>query len=230
MDVSPASTAAAATATAQTGTAAATSKLSENFDNFLLMLTTQLQHQDPLSPTDATEFTNQLVQFSQLEQQISQTGKIDDLIALQKSMENVSAVGYLGKSVEVKSDATLLQNGSATFSYDMPDGATKASIAIVDGSGRLVKALPAETAAGRHEVTWDGTDGQGIQQPDGAYSVVVSAVNADDVPFDRIPVYFTGPVNSVFQSDGQTYVTVGTIEVPLDRVLSVKSPQSQPTA
>lgn len=216
-------------AASSTGSAAAVQSLTENFDNFLLMLTTQLKHQDPLSPTDATEFTNQLVQFSQLEQQISQTSKIDDLIALQKAMENVGAVGYLDKTVEVESDVTLLENGSAHFAYNMPAGAANASIAIVDSGGRVVKAFPTSTEPGRQEVVWDGTDAQGIQQPDGAYTVVVSAVNADDVPFDDIPVYFTGTVDAVFQSEGQTFVTVGPIEIPLDRVLSVKSTQPNPS-
>jgi flagellar basal-body rod modification protein FlgD len=111
---------AATSSAAKSDTAAASQSLTENFDNFLLMLTTQLQQQDPLSPTDATEFTNQLVQFSQLEQQISQTGKIDDLIATQKSAEALGAVNYLGKTVEVQSDLTLLEDGEATFSYHMP--------------------------------------------------------------------------------------------------------------
>ncbi len=112
MEVSPATSPAVSS-----GTAAATQSLTENFDNFLLMLVTQLQHQDPLSPTDATEFTNQLVQFSQLEQQISQTSKVDDLIALQQAAESVGAVNLLNKRVEVESDLTLLEDGEATFSY-----------------------------------------------------------------------------------------------------------------
>jgi flagellar basal-body rod modification protein FlgD len=219
-----------AASTPSSDAVAATQSLTENFDDFLLMLTTQLQHQDPLSPTDATEFTNQLVQFSQLEQQISQSSKIEDLIALQQAAEQLGAVNYLGKTVEVESDLTLLEDGSATISYDMPAGAVTASIGIVDSTGRFIKAFSADTAAGRHEVTWDGTDTQGVVQPDGPYTVVVTAVDADEIPFDAIPVFFTGTADAVWQSEGETFVTVGPIDIPLDRILSVMSPDTPPTS
>ena len=211
-------------------TAAATQSLTENFDNFLLMLTTQLQHQDPLSPTDATEFTNQLVQFSQLEQQISQTDKVEDLIALQQAAESLGAVNLLGKNVEVQSDLTLLEDGEATFSYDMPDGAVNASIAILDSNGTIIKTFSADTKPGRHNAVWDGTDVQNVARADGPYTVVVSAVDANDVPFDAIPVFFTGTADAVWQFEGQTFVTVGPLEIPLDRILSVFAPKTPPTA
>lgn len=208
---------------------AATQSLTENFDNFLLMLTTQLQHQDPLSPTDATEFTNQLVQFSQLEQQISQSGKIDDLVALQQAAESLGAVSFLGKTVEVKSDLTVLEDGSATISYDMPDGVESATIAILDSAGDLVTTLTANKLAGRQDTIWDGTDNQGIQQPDGTYTVAVSAVDGNDKSFDDIPVYFSGTADEVWQFEGQTFVTVGPLDVELDRILSVKLPPETPS-
>ena len=149
---------------------AATQSLTENFDDFLLMLTTQLQHQDPLSPTDATEFTNQLVAFSQLEQQITQSSKIEELIALQQAAESLSAVNYLGKTVEVQSDLTLLEDGTATFAYVMPLDAVNASIAILDSTGRFITTFSADTTPGRHDAEWDGTDMQGVLQPNGAFS------------------------------------------------------------
>jgi flagellar basal-body rod modification protein FlgD len=210
-------------------TAAATASLTENFDNFLLMLTTQLQHQDPLSPTDATEFTNQLVQFSQLEQQISQTSKVEDLIALQKAAEGMNAVNYLGKEVEVQSDLTLLENGEATIAYNMPKDAANASIAILNSTGTIVKTINADTTPGRGEVTWDGTDSNGNSLPDGPYTVVVSAVNDEDIPFEAIPVFFSGTANAVWQENGDTFVTVGPVDVPLDRILAVMAPEQQAT-
>jgi flagellar basal-body rod modification protein FlgD len=218
-----------AASTPSSETVAATQSLTENFDDFLLMLTTQLQHQDPLSPTDATEFTNQLVQFSQLEQTISQSSKLEDLIALHQAAEALGAVNYLGKKVEIQSDLTLLENGNATFAYDMPPGAVNASIGILDSTGRLITTFSADTTPGRNDVVWDGTDAQGVAQPDGPYTVVVSAVDADDISFNAIPVFFTGTADAVWQSEGETFVTVGPVEVPLDRILSVMSPDAPPT-
>lgn len=215
---------------ASSGTSAATQSMTENFDNFLLMLTTQLQHQDPLSPTDATEFTNQLVQFSQLEQQISQTSKVDDLIALQQAAESIGAVNLLNKTVEVESDLTLLEDGEATFSYHMPEGAVSAKIAILDSNGSFVTSFNADTEAGRHNVVWDGKNVQNIVQDDGPYTVVVSAIDADDQSFKDIPVFFTGTADAVWQSEGQTFVTVGPLEIPLDRILSVFAAEPTPSA
>lgn len=210
-------------------TAVATQSLAQNFEDFLLMLTTQLQYQDPLNPTDATQFTNQLVQFSQLEQQISQSSKIEDLIALQLSAERMGAVNLLGKTVEVQSDLTLLEDGNATISYHMPEGAVNAKVAILDSDGNFVTSFSISTEPGRHEVEWGGKDNQNVTRADGPYTVVVSAVNTDDQPFKDIPVFFSGTADAVWQSEGQTFVTVGPLEIPLDRILTIKTPQTTPT-
>lgn len=225
MEISPATASAVSKETS-----AATQSLTQNFDDFLLMLTTQLQYQDPLNPTDATEFTNQLVQFSQLEQQIAQTSKVDDLIAMQQAAEAVGAVNLLGKTVEVESDLTLLKDGEATFSYHMPEGATNATVAILDSSGSFVTSFKVSTEPGRQHEVWDGKNGQGIVQEDGPYTVVVSAINADDQSFKDIPVFFTGTADAVWQSEGQTFVTVGPLEIPLERILSVFAPETPPSA
>jgi len=72
----------AANATSSGSGDVALKSLASNFDTFLQLLTTQLQNQDPLSPMDSTEFTNQLVLFSQLEQQINQSKKLEQLVGV----------------------------------------------------------------------------------------------------------------------------------------------------
>ena len=203
--------------------------LANDFDNFLTMLTTQLQHQDPLSPLDSTEFTNQLVQFSQLEQQINQSEKLDNLIAKQQSAETAAALGYLGNEVEVISPVTVLTNGEARFAYTLPKGAVKTSIAILDESGSVVRTFDGETAAGRHDVTWDGTNDQGVTLPDGAYTIAVSAANEEDTPLTDLTVYSRGVADGIVTEDGITYLRVGNVNVPLDRVVAV-TPDSSSTS
>ncbi len=83
--------------------------MSGNFDTFLQLLTTQLQNQDPTSPMDTNQFTQQLVQFSQVEQQISTNDNLKSLIALGQSRSSADAVSYLGKTV-------TLTNGKAALS------------------------------------------------------------------------------------------------------------------
>ncbi len=225
MEVSPATASAVSKETS-----AATKSLTQNFDDFLLMLTTQLQYQDPLNPTDATQFTDQLVQFSQLEQQIAQTSKVEDLIALHQAAESVGAVNLLGKTVEVESDLTLLEDGEATISYHLPEGVVNATVAILDSSGSFVTSFKVSTDAGRQNVVWDGKNTQDILQDDGPYTVVVSAVDADNETVDDIPVFFSGTADAVWQSEGQTFVTVGPLEIPLQRILSVFALKTPPTA
>lgn len=195
--------------------------LSSDFDNFLTMLTTQLQNQDPLAPLDSTEFTNQLVQFSQLEQQINQSGKIEDLIAVQKASEAASALGYLGNEVEMISAVAMLDNGTARFAYDMPVNAKTAAITIFDQKGNIVRNINGEKTAGRHDVAWDGTNDQGVQLPDGAYSVLVAATDDNEDPLTNITVYSRGVADEVVSDSGLTYLRVGDIYVPLDRIVSV---------
>src|SRR5215469_6276624 len=77
-------------------------QLSANFDTFLTLLTTQLQNQDPLQPMDSNQFTQQLVQFSQVEQQINSNQNLETLISATKNQTSQSAVSYLGKSLTIK--------------------------------------------------------------------------------------------------------------------------------
>ena len=145
-----------------TASSTARRSLADNFDNFLNMLTTQLQNQDPLSPMDSTEFTNQLVQFSSLEQQIAGNDKLDNLYAASKSLEAASAVQYLGRTVELDKNVTFLNEGAATISYILPTEASEATVNIYDQSGTLVRTLEADTSSGRTDMAWNGTDGQGL--------------------------------------------------------------------
>lgn len=201
--------------------------LSENFDQFLTMLTVQLQNQDPLSPMDSTEFTNQLVMFSQLEQEIKANENLENVIALQQAAESTAALSYLGKSVKAESSVVYLDGGATELAYDMPAGAETASITIFDADGNIVTTLPAETAAGQHTTTWNGEDDQGVLQADGVYSVLVSAVDQDDVPLAPITVYFSGTATGVTQEAGETLVEVGPVQVPLSSIVSTGTGDKQ---
>lgn len=197
--------------------------LSENFDQFLTMLTVQLQNQDPLSPMDSTEFTNQLVMFSQLEQDIKANENIEQVIALQKSAETTAALSYLGKNIKAESSVVLLDGGETEFAYDMPAGAETASITIFDADGNIVSVMPAETTPGQHSTTWNGEDDQGVLQADGIYSILVSAVDADDVPLPAATIYFKGTATGVTQEGGDTLVQVGPIDIPVGAIVSAES-------
>src|SRR3954471_8445456 len=173
MDVSAATASTAATA----ASAADNSKkqLTANFETFLTLLTTQLKNQDPLSPMDSNQFTQQLVQFSQVEQQISSNKNLESLISLTKSQSATSAVSYLGKTLTINDGTAALQNGSANWTYSLPNDAAITKLVVTDSRGRGVYATTGETSLGPHEFLWDGKDSSGTNVPPGKYKLSVIA-------------------------------------------------------
>src|SRR5215813_8442151 len=93
----------ATTPSSSGSTTDAINKLSGDFNNFLTLLTTQLKNQDPLSPMDSTQFTQQLVAFTGVEQQINTNAKLDQLIGLDKSNLTTGAATYIGNEIEATS-------------------------------------------------------------------------------------------------------------------------------
>lgn len=201
---------------------AALSSLANNFDNFLTILTTQLQNQDPLSPMDTTEFTNQLVMFADVEQSVRQSGQLDELIALNRQSEAANAVSYMGRKITADYNEVNLQGEPVTIGYNLPETAKTASLEIYDDTGELVRLITAvEKDSGDHTVTWDGTDMFGNPLPNGAYSFQIGAVNSDEQPIEA--TYTTnGIVTGVEFGDGITTLMMGTVKIPLGNVLSVE--------
>src|ERR1700730_10399697 len=95
----------------------ALTSLSSNFQDFLSMLMTQLQNQDPSSPMDTNQFTTELVQFSSVEQQITTNSSLTQLIQLTQSGEILNSASLVGQQVEVTSNSIPLQNGSGTVNF-----------------------------------------------------------------------------------------------------------------
>jgi flagellar basal-body rod modification protein FlgD len=219
------------TATALAGGASQSSsslsKLTDDLDNFLTILTAQLQHQDPLEPLDTHEFTNQLVQFSSVEQAIQQNKNLESIIELTQNSMAISAVSYIGKDISATGQSNTLQNGSAEFNYTLPTTAASASISITNEAGDVVYFGQADTATGEHNFVWDGKSSNGgVLQPEGIYKFEIGAVNANEQPIS-VTHGITGKVSGV-EFDGTTAVlSVGKVQVPLTAVTSINDPNSQ---
>jgi len=157
--------------------------ISDTFDTFLTLLTTQLQYQDPIDPLNTDEFTNQLVQFSQVEQQISSNDKLDALLN-QGSFNQISfAASLTGKSAEIRGSETAFDGATPVdFGYQMPVGAESATISILNERGSVVFTTGAEIAAGKHPFTWDGLNQDGSAATQGTYSIQVTGQDADGGP------------------------------------------------
>ncbi|HOT82268.1 MAG TPA: flagellar hook assembly protein FlgD [Candidatus Defluviicoccus seviourii] len=198
-------------------------QLQDDLNKFLTLLVSQLQHQDPLEPLDAHEFTSQLVQFASVEQQIYSNSHLEDLLAAQKGADAAGAVNYLGKTVQVESDTLKLENGSASAGYALTEPAAKTTVTVTDSQGRAVFSTAGETGQGSHDFVWTGSDGNGTELADGLYTVSVDARREDGT---QIPVTttLTGTVHAAGFNQGAVTLDLGGFEVPLESVLAVTAP------
>lgn len=164
-----------------TASEAATSRtrLSDNYDTFLVLLTAQLQNQDPLAPMDSTQFTQQLVQFSQVEQQIRTNEQLEGLAGQYQAAAAGAALSYLGKDAIIEADETYLAGGAANWAYRLPEAADTLTVQVKDMQGRVVyETNTAARGSGEHLFTWDGKKTNGETAADGVYQISISAQNA----------------------------------------------------
>ncbi|MDJ0948511.1 MAG: flagellar hook capping FlgD N-terminal domain-containing protein [Alphaproteobacteria bacterium] len=207
--------------------------LADNFDDFLLLLTTQLQNQDPLEPLDPNEFTSQLVEFSSVEQLIAQTARLDSLITLQQSNQVADAVSFVGKTVEVIGDTVAMVDGQAQINYELTSAASGVNVVIRDAAGQVVRTLQGDNGVGSHQVVWDGLNDQGAPQPDGPYTFEINAID-EDGEATLLNTSIEGVVDGVSNAEGTLVITIGGVSYPLADVLSVRdtniNPGSEPQA
>ncbi|MGE3769734.1 MAG: flagellar hook assembly protein FlgD [Bdellovibrionales bacterium] len=185
------------TTTVNTQANAASTMLSGNFDTFIKLLTSQLQYQDPLEPTDVSEFTQQLVQYSQVEQQIGTNSKLDDVLAALSVAGGNAYLNYIGHTVDADSDSLILRNSSAQVGYTLPDIAGSVKVEIRNSAGVLVQTLDGNTSIGRHTVQWDGKDKNGSQVSDGSYTFKVVALNAEGGAMSNLRPFMSAQVIGV---------------------------------
>ncbi|HEX2525615.1 MAG TPA: flagellar hook capping FlgD N-terminal domain-containing protein [Geminicoccus sp.] len=199
----------------------AASTLTDNFDSFLSLLTTQLQNQDPLSPMDTETFTQQLVQFTSVEQSIKTNDSLEQLISLVQGARQTSSLGYLGTTVEAKSDRIALgASGPASISFELPSAAAGVSVRILDQNGQLVAETRGPTARGPHQISWDGLRTDGTRAPAGVYRVAIDARSADGKSLDVSQV-IRGTVDSIDPSGSELVVSVGGVDVQVSDISSI---------
>jgi flagellar basal-body rod modification protein FlgD len=206
------------TAASQTGSAALNS-LSANFGDFLKMLMTQLQNQDPTSPMDTNQFTSELVQFSSVEQQINTNTSLTQLIQLTQGSEVMQASSMTGKQVTVDSDHVPLQNGKGVIQFNAP-AAEPVDIAIYSDTGAKLSDATMMATKGTNTWTWNGTDGSGHSVPDGSYQVAVTGANADGTT-SAVPFSVVGTATGVQSQSNSMQLQLGALSVDFSKVQSV---------
>jgi flagellar basal-body rod modification protein FlgD len=197
-------------------------------DDFLNMLIAQLQHQDPLNPTDGTEFTAQLAQFSSLEQLSNINDSLQNMEQFQASLIDSQAVSYIGKEITAKGNSVQLESGRlAECHFELEANAALAVISVYDASGDFVTSF--ETGAlnsGSQSTAWDGIDKNGNQAPPGLYRFEVQAVDATNQSLN-VTSLISSVVTGVSFKD-QTASLITELEtIAIDDVLDVSEVKPQ---
>lgn len=225
-----------AAAAGQTGTAGRASAaqatsgggIAENFDSFLKLLTTQLQNQSPLDPLNTNEFTQQLVQFASVEQQLKQNATLQSLLVSSQASAAATVASFIGLTIRADGATAPLTGGAATWSLEAPRASPTATITIRDSSNKVVATRTQALKAGENSFTWDGKMTSGAKAPDGDYSI---SVQANDVAGQTMKVgtQVQGTVSGADLSGDMPVLLIGSVRVPLGSVRSInRTPPTLP--
>lgn len=190
-----------------------------NFTTFLQLLTTQLKNQNPLDPLDTNQFTQQLVQFAQVEQQLKSNDQLSTLVSLQKTAQSTAALSYVGQSVVVDGATAQLANSNATWSFTVPKPAA-ATINIKNETGQLVYTGNYTVQPGQQNFAWDGHGTNGTTWPDGNYTISITANDASGQPV-AISTEVQGIVDSADLTQDPPILSVGGQNFTIDKIKRV---------
>lgn len=186
--------------------------LAGNFQTFLTLLTTQLQNQNPLSPLDTNQFTQQLVQFAGVEQQLKTNDQLTSLLSLQQATQSTQALAFVGKNAVVDGSTAVMTNSSANWALSVPKDST-VKVSITNSTGQTVFSNSYTAVAGDNQVfAWDGKGTDGAQWPAGKYTLTATGTDGNGQTV-AISTGVQGTVNSVdltqtpplLSINGQTY-------------------------
>jgi flagellar basal-body rod modification protein FlgD len=152
--------------------------LAGNFQTFLTLLTTQLQNQNPLDPLDTNQFTQQLVQFAGVEQQLKTNDQLTTLVSLQQTAQSTQALGFVGKTAVVDGSTATMTKGAASWLLGVKTN-SNVNVSITNTTGQTVFSGNYPVTAGDNQAfNWDGKGNDGTQWPDGKYKLTATAADS----------------------------------------------------
>jgi len=199
--------------------------IADNFDTFLKLLTTQLRNQNPLEPLDTNQFTQQLVEFSAVEQAVKSNDLLSKIVSANTANASSTAIGYIGKVVDAAGTLTSLKAGNANWTYAMNQDSPEATVTIRNASGAIVFTELTQMEAGTNTYNWDGTTSSGGTAPEGTYSISIDAKDENGGNIS-VSTSVTGTVTGVEFDGAEPVLIIGTARVNLSSVKSVTVAQT----
>lgn len=185
--------------------------IANNFTSFLQLLTAQLKNQNPLDPLDTNQFTQQLVQFAQVEQQMKSNDQLATLVSIEKSAAATTALAYVGSTVVVDGATTALTSEGATWNLKVTKPAT-ATVTVKAENGQTAYTGTFAVNPGDQRFTWDGRGNDGRVWPAGNYTLTATGLDANNqtvgissevqAPVDSVDLTQNPPLLSI---NGQNY-------------------------
>lgn len=209
-----------------TTTSTATGTTALDKDAFLLLLTTQLQNQDPTEPMSNQEFVAQLAQFSQLEELQAVSGQLDSLYLVNVSMNNASMANLLGQDVVARSGTFNHTSGSEEIYFDADGETASTTLTITDADGAVVfSADIGAQEAGEGSYTWDGKDQDGQLVADGDYTFTITATGTDgsEVSVDTL---IQGTIDEMSFETGSAAPSVEGVDITMGDIVRLIEPSS----
>jgi flagellar basal-body rod modification protein FlgD len=209
-------------ANAQAAGAVGSQDLAGNFNTFLTLLTTQLQNQNPLDPLDTNQFTEQLVEFASVEQQVNMNTNLQTLISMQQTSEATSALQFLGTNVTFSGNSASLSNATgsaATWSVTSPTPAT-GNVTVTTSTGQTAFSGTVSLNSGSQSFSWNGQGNNGVTWPDGTYNMSINATNANGQPVS-VTTQVQGVVSGVNVSQNPPLLTVGGQNFTISQIQSI---------
>ena len=208
------------TSTSSSSTKTSSARIADNFDQFLQLLTTQLKNQSPLDPLDTNQFTQQLVQFASVEQQIKTNDNLSSLLVTSKTSNLNNALSFVGAKVTADGTTSSLKDGKATWNLEAQRSGN-ATITVLDANGNQVYTETRTLTAGKQSFDWNGIKTNGQTASEGQYSIVVAAKDASGQTM-TVKSEIEGIVDGVDVSGDTPILQIGSIYLPVTAVKSIR--------
>ena len=217
------STSSSSSSSSSSTSSTATTGIADNFQTFLTLLTTQLQNQNPLDPLDTNQFTQQLVQFAGVEQQLKSNEQLKSLLEIEKSAQATQALVYVGNTVAVDGSKAAFDK-SATWNFQS-DKDTSATITITNSTGQTAYTGSYTLKQGNASFVWDGKGNDGVQWPAGTYTLTATGKDSSGNNV-AISTEVQGVVDSVDLSASPPLLSIGGQSYTTDKIKRVVRPST----